>query len=76
MGSTDYQFEGWLGLDKNAANGQMVWQQFEPKAWEETDVDIRITHCGVCGSDIHTLRSGWVLSPLSCRSGNIFAADY
>ncbi|KAF7926413.1 uncharacterized protein EAE98_006708 [Botrytis deweyae] len=57
--STDYKFQGWLGLDSEAANGKMVWQEFEPKPFEETDVDIKITHCGICGSDIHTLRSGW-----------------
>lgn len=62
MAATDYKFEGWIGTDKSAADGNMVWQEFEPKAWEETDVDIKITHCGVCGSDIHTLRSGWVRS--------------
>lgn len=57
---TNYDFEGWMGLGPEAAAGKMVWQSFEPKQWEETDVDIKITHCGVCGSDIHTLRSGWV----------------
>jgi len=63
MAGQDYKFEGWMGLDKNAANGEMVWQAFEPKTWTEDDVDIKITHCGICGSDIHTLRSGWVCSP-------------
>lgn len=57
---TDYKFEGWLGLDKSAAEGHMVWKEFTPKAWEETDIDIKITHSGICGSDLHTLRSGWV----------------
>lgn len=57
--SGNYKFQGWLGLDKESAQGKMVWQEFEPKKFEETDVDIKITHCGVCGSDIHTLRSGW-----------------
>jgi len=57
--STDHKFQGWLGLDKDSANGKMVWQEYEPKPFEETDVDIKITHCGICGSDIHTLRSGW-----------------
>lgn len=53
-------FEGWMGLDKNSAQGNMVWQKFpNPKKFEETDVDIQISHCGICGSDIHTLRSGW-----------------
>jgi alcohol dehydrogenase (NADP+) len=57
--SSNYRFQGWLGLDKNSANGNMVWKAFDPKPFEESDVDIKITHCGICGSDIHTLRSGW-----------------
>ena len=46
-------------MDKESVKGKLVWQGFEPKKWEETDVDIKITHCGVCASDLHTLRSGW-----------------
>jgi alcohol dehydrogenase (NADP+) len=57
---SDYKFEGWVGLDKASADGKMVWQEFEPKTWTEDDVDIKVTHCGICGSDLHTLRSGWV----------------
>jgi hypothetical protein len=60
MSSTEYKFEGWLGHDTSAAEGKMQWGEYEPKPWEETDVDIKITHCGICGSDLHTLRSGWV----------------
>ncbi|OAL35356.1 hypothetical protein AYO20_05407 [Fonsecaea nubica] len=55
----NYTFQGWMGLDKNSAKGNMVWQSYTPKPFEETDVDIKITHTGICGSDIHTLRSGW-----------------
>ncbi|EGY18799.1 uncharacterized protein VDAG_08959 [Verticillium dahliae VdLs.17] len=58
--ATDYEFEGWMGEDESSAEGNMVWQKYEPKTWEETDVDIRITHCGICGSDMHVLRSEWV----------------
>jgi len=40
------------------------WSDFEvvkypSKNWEETDVEIAITHCGVCGSDVHTITGGW-----------------
>jgi alcohol dehydrogenase (NADP+) len=56
----DYKFEGWIGHDESSVNGKMVWGEFEPKAWEETDVDIQVTHSGICGTDLHTLRSGWV----------------
>ncbi|KAF1960678.1 zinc-binding alcohol dehydrogenase [Byssothecium circinans] len=54
-----YRFEGWFGLGESAVNGNLVWRAFEPKTWEETDVDIQVSHCGVCMSDVHTLQSGW-----------------
>ncbi|PRP87762.1 zinc-binding alcohol dehydrogenase [Planoprotostelium fungivorum] len=51
------------GLDKDSHKGNLVWKEFEPKTWEETDVDIKITHCGICASDVHTLSSGWGPTP-------------
>ena len=60
MGSQDTsKFQGWLGLDQSAFEGNMKWGEFEPKKWTENDVDIEISHCGICGSDLHTLKSGW-----------------
>ncbi|KAK4124670.1 GroES-like protein [Parathielavia appendiculata] len=70
MSSSDYKFEGWLGLDPSAAQGKMQWGEYEPKPWEETDVDIKITHCGICGSDLHTLRSGWGPTNYPCCVGH------
>lgn len=63
--STDYRFAGWLGLDKHSVQGKMEWKEFEPKTWTEDDVDIKVTHCGICGSDLHTLRSGWGVGVLT-----------
>jgi alcohol dehydrogenase (NADP+) len=60
MAQAQYKFEGWVGLSASSVDGNMVWQDFEPKPWEESDVDIKITHSSICGSDLHTLRSGWV----------------
>lgn len=70
MAATDYTFEGWLGRTPEAAQGKMEWGTFEPKEWKEDDVDIQITHCGICGSDIHTLRSGWGETPYPCCVGH------
>ena len=53
------EFRGWLGHDKTAAQGNMTWSSFQPKPFNDIDVDIKISHCGICGSDVHTLRSGW-----------------
>ncbi|KAL8971918.1 MAG: hypothetical protein Q9197_003024 [Variospora fuerteventurae] len=68
--STNYELEGWMGLDPSAAEGNMKWQGYEPKRWQETDVDIKITHCGICGSDLHTLRSGWKPAIYPCCVGH------
>jgi len=54
----DYDFLGWMGVDPGATNGNMIFQKYEPKTWQETHVDIKITHCGICSSDLHTLGSG------------------
>lgn len=70
MSGTDYKFEGWLGLDEASALGNMQWGEFEPKPWEETDIDIKIECCGICGSDIHTLRSGWAPTKYPCCVGH------
>lgn len=55
----NYEFQGWLGYSPDAINGKMEWGSFEPKQWEADDVDIKITHCSICGADCHMLRSGW-----------------
>ncbi|KAF2104195.1 zinc-binding alcohol dehydrogenase [Rhizodiscina lignyota] len=67
--SIDYRFEGWCGLDKEAV-GNMKWQEYEPKPFTDHDVDIRITHCGMCGADLHTLRNGWGFTPYPCVVGH------
>ena len=59
-----------MGLDKSAVDGNMNWQSYEPKTWAESDVDIKITHCGICGSDLHTLRSGWAPTIYPCCVGH------
>ena len=41
----------------------MEWGPYQVKEFEETDVDIKIECCGVCASDLHTLRSGWYPTP-------------
>lgn len=34
--------------------------EYQPKTWTEDDVEVAITHCGVCGSDVHTIdESAW-----------------
>ncbi|KAG8533708.1 uncharacterized protein KY384_001449 [Bacidia gigantensis] len=68
--TTDYKFAGWLGESPESVKGKMVWKEYEPKAWEETNVDIEISHCGMCGSELHTLRSGWAPTTYPCCVGH------
>ncbi|KAJ9100502.1 hypothetical protein QFC21_003541 [Naganishia friedmannii] len=57
--ATDYKFEGWGAFDKNSIKGELKWFEYEPKHWQETDVDIKIKYCGICASDLHTMSAGW-----------------
>ncbi|KAG2821415.1 hypothetical protein PC113_g22480 [Phytophthora cactorum] len=34
------------------------------------DVEIKISHCGICGSDVHTLESGWGPAKYPVVTGN------
>ncbi|KAH9886782.1 NADP-dependent alcohol dehydrogenase C [Xylariomycetidae sp. FL2044] len=67
---SDLKFEGWLGKTPESVKGKMEWGPFEPKKWTEDDVDIEISHCGICGSDLHMLSSGWGPTPYPCVVGH------
>ncbi|RDW80937.1 putative cinnamyl alcohol dehydrogenase [Coleophoma crateriformis] len=34
-------------------------REFQPKPFEDFDVDVEIQACGICGSDIHTISGEW-----------------
>jgi len=47
-----------------AVNSKDTWSDFhfleyKPKRFEDYDIDIEITHYGVCASDLHTINGGW-----------------
>lgn len=68
--SSEPQFNGWVAHDTSAAKGNMSWGAYTPKPFSEDDVDIEISHCGVCGSDVHTLSSGWGPTAFPCVVGH------
>ncbi|ODQ70217.1 hypothetical protein LIPSTDRAFT_6303 [Lipomyces starkeyi NRRL Y-11557] len=68
--ASESKFVGWLAYDESSVAGNMKWGVFEPKPFTEDDVDIEITHSGICGSDIHTLRSGWGPTMYPCVVGH------
>ncbi|KIP01781.1 hypothetical protein PHLGIDRAFT_112754 [Phlebiopsis gigantea 11061_1 CR5-6] len=69
MSKSELQFKGYALVDpKNFTDLQV--KTFKPKPFEENDVEIAITHCGVCGSDVHTLKQGWGESKLPLVVGH------
>ncbi|RGP77603.1 nadp-dependent alcohol dehydrogenase [Fusarium longipes] len=56
--ATQQKFEGWVA-EKSTKEQDLVWKEYEMKPFEETDIEIRITHCGVCGTDDHVSKNGW-----------------
>ncbi|KAJ5273861.1 alcohol dehydrogenase [Penicillium angulare] len=67
MSAPTKTFSGWVAHD---ATSPLKYTTFEPKPFTETDIEIRITHCGICGTDIHTLRSGWAPADYPCVVGH------
>ncbi|BGP35910.1 hypothetical protein JCM10296v2_007762 [Rhodotorula toruloides] len=53
------KFHGWCALGTDSIQGKFVWQEYEPKAFADDDVDIKIMYCGICASDLHTASGGW-----------------
>ncbi|KAI0768847.1 GroES-like protein [Trametes elegans] len=63
------QFKGYAMTDPSNWHDLKVIE-FKPKTFEAEDVEIAITHCGVCGSDVHTLTQGWGESKLPLVVGH------
>lgn len=67
MSSPPKTFTGWVAHD---ATSPLTFTTFEPKPFTDTDIEIKVSHCGICGTDIHTLRSGWGPSDYPCVVGH------
>ena len=52
----DVEFHGYAA--KSAKSGFAPWS-YHPRKLGDEDVEIAITHCGICGSDIHYSSGGW-----------------
>ncbi|TFK57319.1 NADPH-dependent alcohol dehydrogenase [Heliocybe sulcata] len=63
------EFKGYAISDPKKWNDFSVIE-FKPKAFQDTDVEIAITHCGVCGSDVHTITGGWGEAPFPLVPGH------
>ncbi|KAF9477446.1 GroES-like protein [Pholiota conissans] len=58
MSPSDLEWKGYA-VDDTEHWDQPKLIDFEPKRFEDYDVDVKIEYCGVCGSDVHTVTGGW-----------------
>ncbi|MGA1981565.1 MAG: NAD(P)-dependent alcohol dehydrogenase [Acidobacteriaceae bacterium] len=47
------------GLAVHAAGAQLVPYRYEPGELKANEVEVKISHCGVCRSDIHLIDNDW-----------------
>lgn len=45
----DYTFKGWMAYGPDSVEGKMRWEEMKPKNWTEDDIDIEVSHSGICG---------------------------
>ncbi|QHS50966.1 NAD(P)-dependent alcohol dehydrogenase [Edaphobacter sp. 12200R-103] len=50
------------GLAVHAAGAQLLPYKFDPGEIKPYEVEIRISHCGVCRSDLHLINNDWGIS--------------
>jgi uncharacterized zinc-type alcohol dehydrogenase-like protein len=50
------------GLAVHAAGAQLLPYKFDPGDLNPNEVEIKISHCGVCHSDIHLIDNDWGIS--------------
>lgn len=44
--------------------------EYQSRPLGDEDVEIKISHCGICGTDIHTIDGGWGPAPYPCVPGH------
>ncbi|CAG8599920.1 45773_t:CDS:2 [Gigaspora margarita] len=50
------EFHGYAAFDKE---GILKPYTYTPKPLDDEDIEVEISHCGICGTDLHTIKSGW-----------------
>ncbi|EYE94951.1 NAD(P)-dependent alcohol dehydrogenase [Aspergillus ruber CBS 135680] len=60
-------YHGWVAHN---ATDPLTYTTFTPKPFHSTDIEIKVSNCGICGTDIHTLSSGWGPTDYPCVVGH------
>jgi len=61
------QLKGWVCSGKGQT---LKLDELPLKPFTEDDVEIRVTHCGVCGTDVHAIDSGITGTTYPCVVGH------
>lgn len=64
------EFKGFAISDPSEWNHPKL-TSYEPKKFEEHDVDIEIECCGVCASELFTLKNEWSHDDMACKSATV-----
>ncbi|PVU87444.1 hypothetical protein BB559_006051 [Furculomyces boomerangus] len=54
--SSETKFNAWAAY---ASKEPLKPFQYVPRPLGPSDIEIKISHCGICGSDLHTIESDW-----------------
>ncbi|KAI9257187.1 chaperonin 10-like protein [Phascolomyces articulosus] len=68
--SSENTFHGWACSGKDQP---LEWRELPLKKFEDDDLEIRVTHCGICGSDIYALDNLWGGTDYPCCVGHEIA---
>ena len=50
------------GLAVHAAGAQLLPYKYDPGELKPNEVEVKISHCGVCHSDVHLIDNDWGIS--------------
>jgi len=50
------------GLAAHAAGAELLSYKYSPGELASTEVEVRISHCGICHSDVHLIDNDWGIS--------------
>ncbi len=58
----DFEMSEIHGLGVHAAGAQLLPYKYDPGALGANEVEIKISHCGICHSDVHLIDNDWGFS--------------
>lgn len=67
MISASVRFTAWAVLEKGKP---ITRTELQLRQWDEDCVEMNVTHCGICGSDVHTMDSNWGPTDYPCVVGH------